>query len=326
MDISIVEMEKSQYYWSVKRNSPSTNRKARNTSEAQSSFLHYLPYSEEDEKLGMLCTTAGFTDIRPGVVYPPQKEDHPALFRPVAEGRILPEFQIVYITEGEGIFSSGDKTYKVSPGCVMLLLPGIRHMYKPLLETGWHEYWVGFKGGYFFRLLEEGRLSEDRVFFKTGLHDSILSFFNQIFEEVRSQRPLYQLKTCALILSLIAEVLTRERRKEQPNYFEKTVARAKYLMESNVYSAINLPAISGQLGVSTSRLNEIFKTYTSMTPYQYYIDIKIHKAESFLEQEDIPVKEVAYKMGFDDQYYFSRLFKNKTGLSPSEWRRFVSGK
>jgi AraC-like DNA-binding protein len=208
----------------------------------------------------------------------------------------------------------------------MLILPGIKHMYKPLLETGWHEYWVGFKGVYFFQLLEEGRLSEDHIFFKTGLHDSILSFFNQIFDEVRSQQPLYQLKTCASILSLIAEVLTRERRKEQPNCYEKTVARAKYLMESNVYSAINLPAISGQLGVSTSRLNEIFKTYTSMTPYQYYIDIKIHKAESFLEQEDVPVKEVAFKMGFEDQYYFSRLFKNKTGLSPSEWRRFVLGK
>ena len=310
----------------MKRNSPVTTRKARNTAEVQSSFLHYLPYSEEDEKLGMLCTTAGYTVVQPGVVYPPQKEDHPALFRPVAEGRILPEFQVVYITEGEGIFSSGSKTYHVSPGCALLLLPGIKHMYKPLLETGWHEYWVGFKGGYYFQLLEEGRLSEDHVFFKTGLHDSILSFFNLIFDEVRSQKPLYQLKTCASILSLIAEVLTRERRKEQPNYYEKTVARAKYLMESNVYSAINLPAISEQLGVSTSRLNEIFKTYTSMTPYQYFIQIKIHKAESLLEQEDISIKEAAFRTGFEDQYYFSRLFKNKTGVSPSEWRRFVLGK
>ena len=127
-------------------------------------------------------------------------------------------------------------------------------------------------------------------------------------------------------MSLIAEVLTRERRKEQPNYYEKIVARAKYLMESNIYSAINLPAISEQLGVSTSRLNEIFKTYTSMTPYQYFIQIKIHKAESLLEHEDISIKEAAFRMGFEDQYYFSRLFKNKTGVSPSDWRRFIYGK
>jgi len=258
-------------------------------------------------------------------VYPPQKNDHPALFRPVAEGRVLPEFQIVYVTRGAGIFTCDGKTYQVKPGCVMLVLPGLKHMYRPLEETGWQEYWVGFKGVYFSRLLEEDRLSAEHVFFEIGLHDSIHSLFNQIFDEVRSQRPLYQLKTCALILSLVAEVLTRERRKEQPNYYEKIVAKAKYLMESNVYSAINLPGISDQLGISTSRLNEIFKTYTSMTPYQYYIHIKIHKAESLLEQEDIPVKEAAFRMGFEDQYYFSRLFKNKTGVSPSDWKKYISG-
>jgi AraC-like DNA-binding protein len=92
-------------------------------------------------------------------------------------------------------------------------------------------------------------------------------------------------------------------------------------MESNIYGAINLPAISEQLGLSTSRFNEIFKTYTAMTPYQYYIHIKIRRAGNLLEQEDIPIKEAAYRMGFEDQYYFSRLFKNKTGVSPSEWRK-----
>ena len=308
MDISIEKMEKSHYYRTMEKDSS----------------LHYLPYSEEDEKLGMLCTTAGSVTVRPGINYPPQKTEHPALFRPVAEGRTLPEFQIIYITQGEGVFSCGGKTYQVKPGSIILVLPGFKHMYRPLLETGWHEFWVGFKGSYFSRLLEEGRFSAEYVFFQTGLHDSILSFFKQIIDEVCNQRPLYQLKTCALIMSLIAEVLTLERRKGQPNFYEKIVAQAKYLMESNAYGAINLPAISGQLGVSTSRLNEIFKTYTSMTPYQYYIQLKINKTESLLEQEDISVKEAAYRMGFEDQYYFSRLFKNKTGVSPSDWKKYVS--
>ena len=307
----------------MSNNSP--EKRGKKNRAAQDSFLHYLPYSEEDEKLGMLCTTAGSVNVPPGTAYPPQRDEHPALFRTVAEGRILPEFQMVYITEGEGIFLCDGRTYQVKPGCVMMVLPGLKHIYKPIFETGWQEYWVGFKGTYFSQLMEEGRFSVEHVFFETGLHDSILSFFSQIFDEVRSQRPLYQLKTCALILSLVAEVLTRERRKEQPNYYEKIVAKAKYLMESNVYKAINLPGISDQLGISTSRLNEIFKTYTSMTPYQYYIHIKIHKAESLLEEEDIPVKEAAFRMGFDDQYYFSRLFKNKTGISPSDWRKYISG-
>lgn len=319
MDNSLEKMEKKLYYRKMTQNGD------RPLAGAWDSFLHYLPYSEEDEKLGMLCTTAGSTTIPPGVVYPPKKNDHPALFRPVADGRILPEFQMVYITRGEGVFTSQGASYQVKPGSMMLILPGIKHAYRPLIETGWQEHWVGFRGGYFSRLLEEGRFSAENVFFQTGLHDSILSMFSQIFDEVRRQQPLYQMKACALILSLIAEVLTRERRKDQPNYYQKIVEQAKYLMESNAYSEINLSSISEQLGISTSRLNEIFKTYTSMTPYQYYIHIKIHKAESLLEEADLPVKEVAYRMGFEDQYYFSRLFKSKTGVSPSAWKKFAGG-
>jgi AraC-like DNA-binding protein len=284
------------------------------------SFLHYLPYSKEDEKLGMVCTTTGIAKIPPNTVYPPNKNDHPAVFRQVAKGRVLPQFQLVYISEGKGIFGVEGKTYTVTPGSMLLILPGMKHFYKPLSETGWHEYWVGFSGAYFNHFLEEEILSRKHVFFTPGLRDSILATFQQIFEEVSSQRPLYQLKACSGVFSLIADILADERRNEQPNYFEEIVQKAKYLMESNVDGAINMPNIAGIIGISASRLNEIFKTYTAMTPYQYYIDIKIHKAQNILEQEKSPIKEIAFKLGFEDQYYFSRLFKRKTGKTPSTWR------
>jgi AraC-like DNA-binding protein len=286
-------------------------------------FLHYFPYSEEDEKLGMVCTTAGDIDVLPNTVYPPNKSAHPMIFRQVAEGRTLPEFQLVYVSNGEGIFAAGGKTYTVIPGSLLLLLPGMKHFYKPVYEIGWHEYWAGFNGSFFTRLLEEGILSQEHVFFEIGLRDCILTIFNQIFDEVRTQRPLYQLKACSGILTLIAEMLAYKRRKEQPNYYQKIVEKAKYLMESNIYGDINISGIAEQLNISTSRFNEIFKTYTSMTPYQYYMHIKIHHAKSILEQEDLSIKEVAFKLGFEDQYYFSRVFKNKTGITPSAWKHFI---
>jgi AraC-like DNA-binding protein len=247
------------------------------------------------------------------------------VFRQVAVGRTLPEFQIVYISRGKGVFGCDGKTYTVEPGSMLLLLPGIKHFYKPDFDTGWSEHWVGFNGGYFTRLVEEGILSRKQVFYTPGLRDSILNTFNQIIEEVRAQRPLFQLKACSGVISLISEMLASERRKEQPNFYQKIVEKAKCLMESNVYGAINVSNIAGQIGVSTYRLNEIFKTYTAMTPYQYFIHTKIHKAKNILGQENTPIKEAAFKLGFEDQYYFSRLFRSKTGMSPSEWKKIISG-
>jgi AraC-like DNA-binding protein len=262
-------------------------------------------------------------DVAPNTVYPPKKNDHPVLFRSVAEGRTLQDFQIVYITKGQGTFNAEGNTYTVKPGSMLLIMPGMRHSYKPVFETGWQEYWVGFNGSFFTKLVREGILSKEHLFFDVGLHEQYLNIFDQIFEEVRAQRPLYQFKAGIGVMMLLGEILTHERRKEQPNYYQKIVEKAKYLMEFNVYGVINLPSIAEQIGISPSRLNEIFKTYTAMTPYQYYIHIKILKAERLLEQPDVSVKEVAFRLGFDDQYYFSRLFKNKTGVTPSRWKQIV---
>ena len=78
------------------------------------------------------------------------------------------------------------------------------------------------------------------------------------------------------------------------------------------------------LGVSTSHLNSVFKSYTAMTPYQYFISIKIRKAKELLEAGSPPDQGSGLSgLGFDDQYYFSRLFRKKTGIAPSRWSAFV---
>jgi AraC-like DNA-binding protein len=242
----------------------------------------------------------------------------------VAEGRILPIFQMVYILRGEGIFNADGRSFEVKPGCLILVLPGMKHAYKPVFETGWQEYWVGFKGDYFTRMLVEGIFSPEQIFFEIGLRNDLLSIYERILEELRTQEPLFQLRACSGILALAAEILTHGRRGDRPNYYQKIVEKAKFLMEQKVESALSLSDISEELGLSSSRFNEIFKTYTAMTPYQYFIQLKIHRAERLLEEELASVKEVSLSLGFEDQYYFSRLFKNKTGIAPSEWRKYLN--
>jgi len=282
-------------------------------------FLYDLPRGTEEEKTDMLCTTVGSVGVRPGVPYPQNKNAHPEVFRPIREGRVLPEFQLVYVTGGEGLFSLGADVHRVRPGSVMLVLPGLRHAYHPLPESGWHEYWVGFRGGYFSGLLSGGVLSPERVFFEPGVSDDMLSVFAHIFDDAQNRPPFYQMKACSRILYLISEILGAQKTDLPENHYESIVRKAKRLMEDNVCGSMDLSDVYSQIGISSSSLNEIFKARTSVTPYQYYIDIKIRRAKMLLECDGLSVKEVAYRTGFADQYYFSRLFKNKTGFSPTKW-------
>ena len=66
-----------------------------------------------------------------------------------------------------------------------------------------------------------------------------------------------------------------------------------------------------------------FRRYTGLTPYQYFLQLRIHRAKELLSDPDVQVKEVAARLRFDNQYYFARLFKKKTGVTPSAWRERV---
>jgi YesN/AraC family two-component response regulator len=58
-----------------------------------------------------------------------------------------------------------------------------------------------------------------------------------------------------------------------------------------------------------------------MSPIDYFIKLKIHYACQLLSQSDMKIKEIADKTGYDDPYYFSRLFKQVMGKSPKEYRK-----
>ena len=287
--------------------------------DSSTSFFRYLAYSDEDQKWQLVCTDAGRNEIGPYTPYPPHKKGHPAPFKSVAVGRTLSEYQIIYITKGKGSFETGGRSYEVGPGSIMILFPGLAHVYKPDFEIGWTEYWVGFKGPYADHLRREGFLSPERPFYELGLQNGLLAVFANILDIVRDQEPLYQIRASSLVIGLVAEILARERKSLQYSHSERLVQQAKFLMEESIYGEINLGGICEGLGLSPSHLNEVFKAYTGMTPYQYFIGIKIHRAKELLERGDSSIKEVAFRLGFRDEYYFSRLFKSKVGVSPSRW-------
>ncbi|MDR1467786.1 MAG: AraC family transcriptional regulator [Spirochaetaceae bacterium] len=294
------------------------------TNKTAESFIRYLGTGTEDERpFGMVCVDAGYNRVKSTDVYPPNINAHPASYRGVVDGRILPEFQIGYLSAGEGVFETENATYKTGPGSMTLVLPGMRHRSYLTSESGFQEYWVGFKGDFFSRLLDEGVFSKDFVCCEAGLSTRIISTYRRIFDEVRTRRPHYQIRIGSEILSLIATLLDHKQIQERPDPYQKIVEKAKGLMTLNLHDSLDMSAFSHELGVCASHFNKIFKTYTSMTPYQYYINIKIDEAKHLLERDGLTVTETAYRLGFEDPYYFSRLFKNKTGVTPKNWKKSV---
>ena len=282
-------------------------------------FFTYLTYSERDLRWQIVCTDVGRNRIPGGLAYPPHHHPHP--YSNVATGRILSEYQLVYITRGSGVFATAERSYDVTEGCAFMLFPGEFHRYSPDPDTGWDERWVGFRGAYPDKLVEEGILTSDQPLMEIGLDHHVVELFDRIVSIVRTQDPFFQARAGAAIVMLLAELATHPERSRQTQDSSRIVEQARFALEENVYGTVDLSELSEKLGISTSHLTSVFRSYTGMTPYQYFIWMKINKAKEYLGSPDMSVKQIALDLGFQDPYYFSRLFKRKTGISPARWRR-----
>lgn len=283
--------------------------------------LFYLAVHEEDKKWGINITTAGFQLVKPHQPYPPS--GHPQTYSyNYRRGRILNEFQLVYITRGKGFFSSSNCEETIlEEGTVFILFPGEWHTYRPLNETGWEAYWVGFKGSFIQNLMENNFINPGNPFCQIGYNEEIVRLFQQINEHSRREEPGAQQLLGGIVLHMLGYLHHYRKNEVFPNKsLVHMVSKARVLMREHVCSTISPEEIAGRLNISYSWFRRTFKQYTGFTPTQYSTQLKIQKAKELLAQTNDSVKEIAGVLKFEPADYFSVYFKRSTGISPMAYR------
>ena len=81
--------------------------------------------------------------------------------------------------------------------------------------------------------------------------------------------------------------------------------------------------IAEELNVSYAWFRKAFKTYTGIAPNQYLLQLKIEKAKMLLLDDTKTIKEIAFGLNFESAFYFSKLFKEKIGISPELYRKNI---
>ena len=156
--------------------------------------LKYLVINATDELWGSYVTTIGYQTILPNISYPPKAHPSSYWFNP-DKGRILHEYQFLYITKGEGAFQSAScKSTKLSAGSVIVLFPEEWHTYKPLKNTGWEEHWIGINGHSLDNLLTNNFFSKKNPVLDIGFNEQLLTLWNQGIEIAGFQKTAYQQK------------------------------------------------------------------------------------------------------------------------------------
>lgn len=97
------------------------------------------------------------------------------------------------------------------------------------------------------------------------------------------------------------------------------IQKAIELMENHYNEALNTQEIANIIGVQRSYFSTLFKAHTGISPYRYFMQVRIRKACALLEDSEMPVADVAEAVGLNAQN-FSRTFKREIGITPREYR------
>lgn len=282
----------------------------------------YLLANERDALWGLTVSTVGYEEILPGDAYPTRGHADGYYFE-INRGRELNEYQLLYITEGEGVFHS--TTVKETPireGDLFLLFPGEWHSYHPNPRIGWKSYWIGFKGRNMDDRVRAGFLSPNKPIYHVGFSDAIVRLYKKAYESAVEEAAYSQQLMAGIVNHLIGMMYSKERNIQlsRNQAHVDMISKARLRIREALESELTIQQVAEELGISYSNFRKLFKEHTGISPAIYQQDLRLQRAKELLSTTNLSVKEIAYRLNFDSPDYFSAKFKAKTGRRPSELR------
>lgn len=183
-------------------------------------------------------------------------------------------------------------------------------------------YWVHFTGSQVKSLLKEHHFPEKEHIINCGTLPEYQHLFQTMIQELQLCKPHYQELLTVLFKQLLVTVSRQLLTATSINSYAQTeIEKTISYFITHYNQELNIEKIAASRNMSTSWFIRNFKQYTGMTPLSYILKIRISNAQHLLETTASNVTEIASFVGYENPLYFSRLFKNQTGLSPSEYRK-----
>lgn len=283
----------------------------------------YLIVNEADRRYGITVNTVGFQSIHPNDSYPVKNHPKDHCFNENS-GRRLDEFQFIYITKGCGELTiESTEKQDITQGQLIIIFPGQWHKYSPQKLIGWNEYYIGFNGEIIQELVKNSFLEPQSQILDVGLNEELVTLFKRALEIVEQEKTGHQQHLSGIVMHMIGLILyeSNNNRIDISKHFQ-IIENSKIIMNENIFNALTPEEVANRLGMEYTKFRRLFKRITGFSPAQYFQELKMKKAKQLLLETGQPVKEISYLLNYQAPEHFVTLFKQKTGLTPTEYRKF----
>lgn len=239
------------------------------------------------------------------------------------------DYLLIYCLEGTGRLEFGEDNKRriIRPGDLIVLPRYIPHHYWTDQKDPWSIYWIHFDGSLADSFLEQLDVDITSPVLSLGIHSRLVTDFEALLDArqarhhlasyLHSANQLRQLLTHIALLRPIA-------RQQQEESLD--LEKVHSLMQTRLHEQLDVDTLASAVSLSKYHFIKKYKTLTGTTPISHFIQLKIERACHLLDVTNKGIKEIAWAVGYEDAYYFSRVFRKVMGISPSRYRAMRLGR
>ena len=234
---------------------------------------------------------------------------------------------LIYCLDGRGQLQMDNKIHRLQRGDLVIIPPKIPHVYQADASDPWSIFWIHFTGEQTGAMLKSMGAPRRNpllcISYARLMHDAfedIYACLNYNYSDAGL------LAITSELIRLFSKIkLHQGSQKTQRQSAENRCLGTIGFMQQHLDMPLTLVELAAHSGLSIPYYSKLFKERTNQSPMAYFIQLKVQKACALLDQTELTVQGVASKLGYNDPYYFSRIFKKIQGMSPVSYRQSVKG-
>ena len=226
---------------------------------------------------------------------------------------------LIYCTEGKAFLNVQGEPLTVEAGDLVLLPAGASHRYTADPDDPWSIHWVHFTGPLAQDFCSYMGFSDSTRIRHLGRQPRLLVDFNGLLSVrqtgFRARGLIHASNRLRQLLAAVPISADETRQGLQAG-----LDSIHNYMREHLDERITLEQLADLAGLSPAHFATRYREQTGTSPVQHFLHLKIERACQMLDSTTFSFAEISRRLGYDDSYYFSRLFKKIMGQSPRDYR------
>ncbi len=232
------------------------------------------------------------------------------------------DYQLIYIWRGSAEYCIRGELCRLEAGTVLLYQPGEPQFYIYREQDHSQVCWMHFSGTLAGPLMERCGLAAQPVL-QLGEVPELMNLLHRIIRELQGKNAQYADQVLAYFIQMTTLIGRRRLQLEDGEGYLRAqrIRRAVEYLHAHYDEAMTVETCARLCALSRHHFIRVFREQTGLSPYAYLTQVRMREAAQLLEDTQIPVSQVARRCGYEDELYFSRLFRKKTGMAPTKYRK-----